>query len=72
MDIIATKVPRKIKARAAAMAKRRRMSLSGLLRLALEKEIKTSKPRTWGERLGHLMGTIKNMPANLSEIEGFD
>ncbi len=72
MDTIATKIPREIKAQAAAVAKRRRMSMSGLLRLALENEIKTSKPRTWGEHFGHLKGTVKNAPANLSEIEGFD
>jgi hypothetical protein len=72
METIATKIPREIKAQAAAVAKRRRMSLSGLLRLALEKEIKTSKPRTWGEHFGHLRGAVKGAPANLSEIEGFD
>ncbi len=72
METVATKVPREIKARASAVAKRRRMSLSGLLRAALENEIKAAKPRTWGERFAPLRGTVKGTPANLSEIEGFD
>jgi len=69
---IATKIPLETKARAAAVAKRRRMSLSLLLRTALENEIRTEKPRTWGERFGSLRGMVKNTPRDLSEIEGFD
>jgi hypothetical protein len=72
MDTIATKIPRETKARAAAVAKRRKVSLSGLLRTALENEIRLEKPRTWGERFGSLQGLVKNTPSNLSEIEGFD
>jgi post-segregation antitoxin (ccd killing protein) len=72
MDTIATKIPREIKAQAAMEAKRRRLSLSALMRLALENEIKTAKPRTWGERFVNLQGTVKGTPPNLSEIEGFD
>jgi hypothetical protein len=72
MDTVATKVSRETKARASAVARRRRMSLSGLLRTALENEIKTARPRTWGERFQSLKGAVKGAPANLSEIEGFD
>ncbi len=72
MTTVATKVSAETKARAAAVAKRRRMSLSLLLRTALENEIRMEKPRTWGERFGSLQGAVKNTPANLSEIEGFD
>ncbi len=72
VETIATKIPRETKARAAAVAKRRRMSLSGLLRTALENEIRAAKPRTWGERFKSLQGVVKGTPANLSEIEGFD
>lgn len=72
MDTVATKIPHETKALAAMVAKRRRLSLSGLLRAALENEIKTAKPRTWGERFAPLRGAVKHTPANLSEIEGFD
>jgi len=72
METIATKIPREIKARAAAVAKRRKTSLSSLLRSALENEIRAEKPRTWGERFGHLQGAVKDAPADLSELEGFD
>ena len=72
METVATKISRETKARAAAVAKRRRLSLSGLLRKALENEIRIEKPRTWGERFAHLEGAVKNTPTNLSEIEGFD
>jgi len=72
METIATKISRETKARATAVAKRRRLSLSGLLRRALENEIKLEKPRTWGERFAPLEGAVKHTPANLSEIEGFD
>jgi len=72
MPTISTKIPRETKLQASAVAKRRRMSLSGLLRVALEKEIRSAGPRTWGERFGHLQGSVKNAPANLSELEGFD
>jgi hypothetical protein len=72
METIATKISRETKARAAAVAKRRRLSLSGLLRKALENEIRMEKPRTWGERFALLEGAVKRTPGNLSEIEGFD
>ena len=72
METIATKISRETKAKAAAVAKRRRLSLSGLLREALENEIKMEKPRTWGERFAIMKGTVKHTPANLSEREGFD
>ena len=72
METIATKISLETKARATAVAKRRRLSLSGLLRKALENEIRMEKPRTWGERFAPLEGAVKHTPANLSEIEGFD
>jgi post-segregation antitoxin (ccd killing protein) len=72
MDTIATKVSRETKARATAVAKRQRLSLSSLVRRALENEIRMEKPRTWGERFAPLAGAVKHTPANLSEIEGFD
>jgi len=72
METIATKIPRATKARAAAAAKRRRLSLSGFLRTALENEIKAGRPQTWGERFATLRGSVKGTPENLSELEGFD
>jgi hypothetical protein len=72
METVSTKIPRETKARAAAVAKRRRTSLSSLLRTALENEIKAERPRTWGERFAHLQGAVKDAPKDLSEIEGFD
>jgi post-segregation antitoxin (ccd killing protein) len=72
METIATKISLETKARATAVAKRRRLSLSGLLRRALENEIRSERPRTWGERFAPLEGAVKHTPANLSEIEGFD
>ena len=72
METVATKISRETKSRATAVAKRRRLSLSGLLRRALENEIRMEVPRTWGERFAPLEGAVKDTPANLSEIEGFD
>jgi hypothetical protein len=48
METIATKISCETKARAAAVAKRRRLSLSGLLRKAVENEIRMEKPRPLG------------------------
>jgi len=72
MDTVAAKVSRETKARAAIVAKRRGMSLSSLVREALENEIKNAKPKTWSERFHSLQGAVKGTPQNLSEIEGFD
>lgn len=72
METVATKISRETKARAVAVAKRRKTNLSSLLRIALENELKSERPRTWAERFGHLEGTVRHTPANLSEIEGFD
>jgi len=72
METVATKISLDTKRKATAVAKRRKVSLSGLLRTALENELKAEHPRTWGERFGALKGAVKGAPANLSEIEGFD
>ena len=78
MTTVTTKIPPALTSKLNAEAKARRISKSQIIRELLEKHFKANgkkRPQTFGEVAGHLIGSIKGGPRDLSTnskyMEGF-
>ncbi|HEY4328493.1 MAG TPA: CopG family transcriptional regulator [Phycisphaerae bacterium] len=78
MVTVTAKLPPALASQLAVTARQRRVSKSAIIRESLEKTLTNGKSRrrtTIGQRVGHLAGTLKGLPRDLSTnkkyMEGF-
>ena len=78
MVTVTVKLPPTLNAQISAEARKKRVSKSALIRASLEKQFANGKTRTRptiGDLVGHLAGSVKGLPRDLStnkkHMEGF-
>jgi len=78
MVTVTVKLPLALASQLSTQAREKRVSKSALIRASLEKTLANGKSRrrpTFGERVGHLAGSVKGLPKDLSTnkkyMEGF-